>query len=722
MKFHPIITILACAALAFCNLCSLHGQALSTRPVILGSAVDPAADIIRVDDVSVSASAGQARQMKVGELANVPGLFESPIVGHEESIVHYMDQLMDLQTAEYPGDGKYLVIGGGGDSMGGGSGFNPFITQEVIRRFGQGAVVSTSFSGANTVGSGQATMSVVLAGSASSVSPNFTYLPNGEYWSLPIGGSVTETPNSGNITAGYRRIRCWYGIRAGGGTLTFTVTQNGAALTAKSVNTSVGTAGTIGYVDFVAADGLSANGKPSLAVTNASGISHYLGSYMYLNTGFVPVSLGRGDTDYVSQLTGNAANLATFCEAMDVRLILHATKENGVESDLEAMMDRWAAQHPRCTHIWVGATSSTSQGVWDAESNAAMRAKALALKMCFVDGQRLLRSVAYMNSIGPAARGWNEPDDDGDVIDEFGPHLSLPARRFIATFIIDKLLLGLNVAGGRHSPATLESLRLAMLSDTRQAATIWAQTSSLIGSTNFTQSINPDHGRMSFQMTPSPAPVANTGRAGKFMSVGPLLNSRSIYRYRLSDGQLTEGVMAVVLVGGVSQSEAMGLASNGWNGFRIIHGVQMFAGALVPYIQFAIKGSGTSETLSPVIYHSATDAPSPHNAGTWAAGTDNMYWVEYLGNGTGSTKRFRAWHQSCVALGDQTRIPPRRLIADWSGTITVGGQSDPSTYFGLITNSSPLAPASGRSIALSGFVVDQAPRFTTDIGQQDFNF
>jgi hypothetical protein len=72
MKFHPIITTLACAALAFHEL---HAQALSTRPVILGSAVDPAADIIRVDDVSVSASAGQARQMKVGELVNVPGFF-----------------------------------------------------------------------------------------------------------------------------------------------------------------------------------------------------------------------------------------------------------------------------------------------------------------------------------------------------------------------------------------------------------------------------------------------------------------------------------------------------------------------------------------------------------------------------------------------------------------------------------------------------------------------
>lgn len=639
-----------------------------------------------------------------------------PIVGHEDAIVHFADQLIALQTAEYPADGKYLVVGGSGDSMGTATGFNPYVTLEMVRRFGQGCVASAFLSGSNNFGTGQSVTTVTLAGSASEANADFTYLPNGDYYVLPTTGTVTETPNSGNITAGFRKIRCWYARKSGGGTLTFTVTQNGVALTAKTADTGSGTAGTIGYVDFDAADGLSLNGKPTLVVSNATATSHYLGCYMYLGSGFIPVALGRGGSSYAQALTSNAANLATFCEAMDVRLIFHAVKEEDTDwSDMQTMMDRWATQHAKCSHIWVGATPSPSgDTTTDPASNAAMKAKASSLDMCFVDGQRLLRNVAWLQTIGTATYGWNESST--------GPHLSLPARRFIATFIIEKVLLGLNVAGGRFSPLTLEASRNGMLSDASIPATIWAQTSSTIGSTNFTQSTVPDMGKMTYQYTASPAPVSNSGRAGKFMSVGPWLNTRSIYKYRISDGYLIDGVMAVILVGGASQSEAIGMTNTSYNGFRIIHGVDTISGQPVPFIQFAVKGSGTSETVSPKIYHSTTTAAAPHNGGTWVNSTENVYWVEYIGNGSSTSKRFRAWHQSMSVSGSTTRLYERRLIADWTGTITVGGTSDPSTYFGLVTNSAPSAPGGVRSISLQGFRVDPAPRFTTDYSQGDLNW
>lgn len=639
-----------------------------------------------------------------------------PIVGHEEAIHHFMDQLIALQTAEYPGDGKYLVVGGGGDSMGTETGFNPYVTLEMVRRFGQGAVASSCLSSSNNFGTGQSVMTTTLGGSAS-VLQTFEYLPNGEYFNIPSGSTVTETPNSANITAGYLKIRCWYGIKSGGGTLTFTVSQNGVAITAKVVNTSVGTAGTIGYVDFVAADGLVSNGKPILVVSNATAASHYLGSFMYLGSGFIPVKVGKGGSNYANALSAPAANLATFCAAMDMRLCFHAVKEENQDwSDMESMMDRWAAQHPKCSHIWVGATASPVASLnMDSESNAAMKAKALALQMCFVDGQRLLRSYAYLNTVGPETLGWNEPGGGT------GPHLSLPARRFIATFIIQKVLLGLQVAGGRFSPATLENIVMAQLGSTVTQAQIWAQSLATIGTTNFTQT-TPDFGKLTV-VFPNETPAASTGRGEKFLSLAPILNGRSIYSYRLTDGILVDNINAVIMAGGASRTEiAAGMTNASFNGFRIIHGVETISGQTIPWIQFAVKGSGTSETVSPKIYHSTSTGVAPYAGGTWRTSTDNRYWVEYIGNGSSTTKRFRAWHQSCAASSGENRIAARRFIADWSGVITIGGSSDASTYFGVVSSATPSATGSTRSISLQDFEVDQSPRFSSDFTQQDFNY
>jgi hypothetical protein len=638
-----------------------------------------------------------------------------PIVTNPEAIHHFYDQLIDLANTAYPADGKYVVMGFGGDSMGTSSGFAPDVVEETIRRFGQGAIATNSFSSGAGYGSGQLSTTVTLGGSAALTSDTYTYLPNGEFYTIPSGSTVTEIPFSPHIHSGYRKVRCWYGIRTGGGTLTFTITQAGTTLTAKNVDTSVGTNGTIGYVDFDSADGLVLNGKPSLVVSNATATSHYLGTYYYLGAGFVPATVGRGGSSYASALTGAAANLATFCEAMDVRLIFHAVKEEDTDlSDLDTMMTRWYAQHPRCSHVWVGNTSSPSgDGGLDVTTNAAIRAKCQTYQWAFVDGQKLLRSVAYMDGIGSTADGWNESS--------VAPHLSPVANKFLGTWVIQNVLMNFNVAGGRFSMQTLNGTANSLLSDTRLRATIWAQTSSSIGATNFTQTTNPDMGKMTFNFTASPAPVASTGRAGKFMSHAPALNSHRLYKYTIFDGQLIDGIEAVVMVGGASQSEAVGMTNTGFNGFRIIHGTTAISGVQIPFIRFAVKGSGTSETISPKIYHSASTGVAPWAGGTWISGTDNTYWVEYIGSGSSTTKRFRAWHQSMASSGSETTLTARRLIADWSGTITVGGTSDASTYFGLVTDSSPTTPGGARSAGLIDFQVEMARKNVLTAGWQDMN-
>lgn len=638
-----------------------------------------------------------------------------PIETSPEAIHHFYDQLTDFSTAEYPGDGKFVVIGCGGDSMGTSSGFVPYVALEMIRRYGQGCVASTGFAAGIAFGSGQQTLTDTLGGSATLVSDTYTYLPNGEYYNLPIGGTVTQIAQSANIHAGWTKVRCWYARRSGGGTLTFTVSQYGTPITAKTADTGAGTAGTIGYVDFDAADGLLKNGKPTLVVSNATGVSHYLGTYMYLGSGVVPVTVGRGSSSYAQALTSTAANLATFCAAMDARLIFHAVKEEDTDlSDLDSMMTRWYEQHPNCSHVWVGNTSSPSgDGALDVTTNAAIRAKCATYKWAFVDGQKLLRTVAYMDTIGSTSDGWNESS--------VAPHLTIPARRFIASWIIDKLLLNLQVPGGRFNLQTDESCAMRVLSDTTTRTTIWAQSSTTYGSSNFAHT-TPDFGKMTYTFSASPAPVANSGRAGKIADFGPQMGFRQIMKYRLFDGHLLDDIRAVVLCGGASQNEVAGMTNTSWNGFRIIHGVDVISSQSVPYIQFAVKGSGTSETVSPKIYHSTTTAASPYNGGTWITNTDNIYWVEYIGNGSSTTKRFRAWQQPAAAASSSTRLPARRLIADWSGTITVGGSSDSSTYFGLIAGGSPTTPGGARECWITDFSVEIAPKFVTDYSQQDLNY
>lgn len=651
-------------------------------------------------------------------------LLSPVVVGHDEAIVHFMDQLIDLKLATYPADGKYLVVGGGGDSMGTSSGFNPYVCMELTRRFGAGAIASETFQGANSFGSGQ--FATTITPNNLRVQDNFQYLPNGDYYAIPAGGTFTEIPGSANIHAGFVRVRCWYAFRTGGGTITMTVTQNGVSLTPVVVNTSAGAAGSIGYTDFVLA---TPNGKPTLVVTSAGGTAHYLGTYFYLSKGFVPVSVGRGGSSYAQQLTGLATNINTFCEAMSMRLCFHAVKEEDTSwANMMTMMDRWATQHPKCSHVWVGATPSPDGegvGLKDLNSNAAMRAKALALKMCFIDGQRLLRSTTYLRTIGSVAGyGWNEPPSDGNGNNTLAPHLSQVASRFIASYILNKVLLGLNTAGERFDKTLLspESMGRPMdLGTQSYQAVIWAWTMSNVGTNSFTQT-SPDLGRMTITV-PAGTPAANSGAVGRFLYQSPQLNNRQVYAYRISDGALIDNLQAVIMVGGANQNDAgLGMTSNNFGGIRIIHGVDTISSTLVPWVRLAVKGVGTSEQLSPKIYHSSATGAAPYNGGTWR-NTENFYWVEYIGNGTSTMKRLRVWHQPVSNGSSESRLSAPRMIADWSATITLGHNQEAGAWFGVVSNSTPSSTgAQPRVVSLHSFSVDVAPRENIDLGMPDLNY
>lgn len=634
------------------------------------------------------------------------------ITENKEAVAHFWDQLADLELAAYPSDQKYVVLAGAGDSMGTDTGFMPYLIEDLVRKYGQGCVGTSGLM--LSIGSGQYVMTT--GGTGSTTSSDYTYLPNGEFFTIASGQTITETPNSANIHSGFRKIRCFYARKTGGGTLTFSVAQTGASITNKVVDTSTGTAGTIGYVDFEAADGLLMNNKPVLTVSSATATSHYIGCVMYLNSGVIPLRIGRGGSSCAQALTGAAANLSTLATAMDLRLVCFASKETDEDetlADLETLLDRWHTQVPDCSYVLVGATPSPSgESDVDPAQNTLLRSKGDEFGWVFVDGQKLFRSTAYLATIGTDADGWNESGGTG-------PHLATKARRFIATWILQNVLLGSRVAAGRFSPISMQASSRDYSNRTR--LTFWTKTASNYNSSNFTQT-SPDMGRFTFNYTASPAPVANSGLATQvgYPEIG--LNLHSVLSYVITDGYLVDDVKAVVQCGGASQTElTTGMTDTNYSGFRIIHGVDTLSGQPTPYIQFAVKGSTTTETLSPKIYHSSSSGAAPFAGGTWRTSNAHLYTVEYIGNGSSTSKRFRAWHQPLSGASGETRIADRRMIADWTGTITAGGTFPNSIYLGLVTGASPATPGGARVIAFSDLEIVR-PRDLTLIGNQDWNW
>ena len=628
-----------------------------------------------------------------------------------ESVAHFWDALADYELSAYPADQKYITIAGAGDSMGTDTGFMPYLIEDLVRKYGQGCVGSTSI--LLTIGTGQ--LSTTVVGTASAAAADFTYLPSGDFYTVDAGETVTESPSSPNIHSGFRKIRCFYGIKSGGGTLTFAVAQTGATITDQVVDTSIGTAGTIGYVDFDESDGLLMNGKPVLTVSGSIATSHYLGCIMYLNSGVVPIRLGRGSSSSAQAITGAAANLGTMAAATDLRLVCFASKETDEDetlANLTTLLTRWHDQVTTASFVLVGATPSPSaESDVDPAQNALLRSKAATYGWSFVDGMKLLRSTTYLGTIGTDADGWNESGGTG-------PHLSTKARRFIASWILDKVLLANRVSAGRFSPLSIEAFNRG-LRDTSTRITTWTKNASNYNSSNFSQT-TPDYGRFTFS-TIATNPVANSGLACQVGYPEIRLNTRCLISYVLTDGYLIDDILAVFLFGGTSQTECTtGQTNTTYSGFRIIHGADVLSGNQVPYIRFAVKGSGTSETVSPKIYHSSATGTAPYNGGTWRASSTNRYWVEYIGNGSSATKRFRAWHQPYSASSTETDVAQRRMIADWSGTVTVGGTFDNKVYYGLVTGASPGA-IGAKTIAMSDLVITR-PADLTQFNTQDWNF
>lgn len=611
-----------------------------------------------------------------------------------ETRLHHLFKALFPFAASTDPIGSFVGIGGTLDSMGTESGVLPILTSEFTRRFGLGAVASASFSGANGPSQasfgGTVSSSPDFTGGAALVSSDFTYLPNGQFYRCPSGSTTTESVRDKSITVGFSRLRCFYGRRSGGGTITFTVTQNGAPLTAKNVNTGTGTPGTIGYVDFVLADGLQPYGIPTLVTTHATATNDYLGSYLFLRSGFVPIRLGLGGSTIDQQSVVPLANITDFAAATNLALLLHASKGDG-PGDVAAHATRMASALPSVSHLFIGNSPSDS-GVDEADS-ATMKAVALDNGYAFFDAYLALKDYALMTSLG-----W-----DSDTT-----HLSVEARQYQAGIILNRIfnrfeMLGASASlGSVRSPVGRHEIFNDFLRNTARRANLSSTNQSSSSGSGWT--ILKDRGSHDISWTTAPV-------SGNW--AGTIL----LERHRMHGAFPMAARWALMETANGSPQISAKIAFGYESGYPPATldkaGLTWELGydsATTPWVRIELhdgaSGGAVGRQVSPKFYLPLNSAAG--DSGYVTGGTIWHNWaLKYEGNNNSTSKRVRVWcspsHPSNAASY------PVKPVLVLDHTFTVGNAAFlPSgtpflSFAALCTGASP---AAGGSMQLQTFEVD----------------
>lgn len=631
-------------------------------------------------------------------VSDVPGFRDHLVIQdelflNEHRLHHFFKALFPFAASVDPA-GSFVGIGGSLDSMGTDSGVLPHLTAEFTRRFGLGALASSTFSSANgpteSQFGGTSTSAPDYTGGAALVSSDFTYLPNGQYYSCPVGSTTTETVRDKSITVGFTRLRCFFGRRTGGGTITFTVTQNGTPLTAKTANTGTGTPGTIGYVDFVLADGLAAYGIPTLVTTHSTGTNHYLGSYLFLRSGFVPVRLGLGGSTIDQQASVPLANITDFAAATSLALLVHASKGDG-PGDMAAHATRMASALPAVSHFFIGNSPSDS-GLDEADS-ATMKAVAIANGYAFFDGYVALKDYALMTSLG-----WNSDTT----------HLSVEARQYQAGIILNRIFNRLDMVA---SSAALGSVRSAVgrhelvndfLRNTARRANLSSTNQSSSAGSGWT--VLKDRGSHDISWTT--APVSGNW-AGTILLERHRMHGAFPMAARWQLMETANGAPQI------SAKIAFGYESGYPPATLDKAGLTWELGydtATTPWIRFELHdgtgGSSVGRQVSPKFYLPLNTAAG--NSGYVPGGTIWHNWaLKYDGNGNSTSKRVRVWCSPSHPVNAASSPVKPVLVADWTFTVGTAAFLPSGTPFlsfaALCTGASPAASG---SMQLQTFEVD----------------
>ena len=637
-------------------------------------------------DAEVTAANVQSALAEDASASRVSLGLSQPLALNEHRLQWFWRQFYALASASNP-SGKYLVLAGYGDSIAerGTGPVQPFY-DDMVSRFGIGAIMSTPFALGLSVPS-QGVFSVTLGGSATLTTANFKYLPNGAYYVIPSGSSVTEDLTSIGRRTGFKKLRCFYARQSGGGTLTFTVTQAGASISAKTANTGTGTAGSIGYVDFEVADGLLENNKISLAVTNATATSHYLGSILFLQSGVVQISLSEGGYSIAQQSVYPRQNLIDFVAATDISLMTHAFKEEDTDgSDLQTHVTNVTSDLPTVSHLFLGQAPSSSEAS-DIALTAILRAKCQELGLAFFDMYLACRSYTEVNAM----------DWEGD-----GTHLSDDARRYLGALITNLFARSMPLVGTRHDLIT----RADLIDDfftrhTWRHAGIFSYTTGTSGSGgNWTSSFVA--GYTGVFANSGSGPVADTGWGARIMERARFRGNFDVrFRWIMTEN-LPSGAHCGIAFG-VTGASALTLAEQGlW--------VQVHCGA-APFIRILLH-DGTNLYTSPDF--ALPLAPTIAQGYTAAAGDDpfHNFGVHYVSNGASTSKEVIVYMGPGRPNNASTRAFRPYKVVHWRQTVS-NGSSFPAGSSNFVC----FRANSGSSLGASSFPGAGLLEFAADWNQ-----
>lgn len=576
----------------------------------------------------------------------------------------------DNQTLRYSdltsgSAGKYVSYAAAGDSVVGSiSSFNRYCNREGLRRFGPGVLHSRTFVGLSETKflfSGQEG-DPIYTGGAARIVDNYSYLPNGEFFSVPAGGSVTESIYDKTICTGFSKIKCFFGFRAGGGILTFTLSQPGATIASKSINTGSGTPGHLGVVEFDGSDGLLLNGHVELMVSSSVGVGHYVGSYVFLEKGWMNVSMQRGGSSITSQWVCPDANLNLFTTKMGVGLISYAFKEENPAS-IKPFMTRMATVLPQVSHLWLGCFPSPSP-TDDSGNNEKLREKAIELGHGFYDMYRAMGGSSQMIS----ELGWGEVAN--------GVHGNELMWRQQASQLVHHLFNGHSQADSHLLPIYRSELRRDFL------------VRNTIRNASY-------HSYATHHKTPASNwnPVNGAGQTGASVNTPtptsefaiPMLDQAP---FHLGYDFKATWIMETVLLGGMTAGMAFGCASPLAGGSSpsniIVNGVWRMNSAQ-PAIWIQVAGGEINPFVRCLLHdgtalHQSSEVLLPANLNNGRGYMRNsgfhpphFFGVHYISNGASSGKEIELYMAPLRSgsLGDEPFRPYR--VAKWRFNVANGG-------------------------------------------------
>lgn len=287
---------------------------------------------------------------------------------------HWLQQALRKWNADSynlaPPLGTYFPIVTFGDSLSNQMGIP--IYNEMVKRYGEGAVISTFIS----TGMGTRWSVNKSAEVTTDVIENLT--PGGAKYGIPDTKFVEFYENTAGFQNiwqrnGWRKISVILGQRVGGGTAQVTVTQNGVTTANGNIVTS-GAAGTLLLLELNEAQGLLPGCMPITRITASGGPVDLIGIIAWRDRGVVPLELARGGASLATMNGTPTASLTFWNNLMGnpPLMLHHMYEEDETGAQLTTHLARVKQYFPQTSHLYLSRAPYTSAAEITAETERSI--------------------------------------------------------------------------------------------------------------------------------------------------------------------------------------------------------------------------------------------------------------------------------------------------------------------------------------------------------------